>query len=127
MCSAPQVKEANSLQAPQEWVSHVDDGAHNLNGEIMGKMQADMRLGVSQDRTIQNILETGLEVAVQIGQREDVVAFLQHHIAVSLQDDSVHRQGASLVGAEDIHRPQVLNKVNSLDDDLLAAHRERPF
>src|SRR6185503_3131884 len=45
------------------------------------------RLRVMQDRDIQQILEAGLVVAVEIGAFEDLAALLPEHIERPLQDD----------------------------------------
>ena len=42
-----------------------------------------------------------------------------------LQDDAVLGQGAGLVGAQDVHRAEVLDRVEALHDDLLARHGDR--
>ena len=43
---------------------------------------------------------------------------------MALQDDPVLRQRAGLVGAEDVHGPEVLDRIEALDDHLLARHRQ---
>ena len=44
-----------------------------------------------------------------------------------LQDDVIHRERTCLVGAQDIHRTEVLNGVDPLDDDFFAGHRQGAF
>src|SRR5215472_8557660 len=40
------------------------------------------------------------------------------------EDDFVLRKSAGLVGAQDIHRAEVLDRIEALDDDPLARHRD---
>ena len=80
-----------------------------------------------EHRAVQDVPQASLEVTVHVRQREDALVFLQRDVAVLLQDDVIHRQRAGLVGAEHVHRAQVLNGVDPLDDDLLAAHRQCAF
>jgi hypothetical protein len=46
----------------------------------------------------------------------DVAVLLQHHAILG--------ERASLVGAEHVHRAQVLDRIEALDDDLLLGHRD---
>ena len=64
-------------------------------------------------------------MAVEIGVLQHPVRFLAADVEVALQDDAVLGQRPGLVGAQDIHRAEVLNGVEPLDDDLLARHRDR--
>jgi hypothetical protein len=82
---------------------------------------------VREHGTIEDILKARLKMAVEVRQREHALVLLQHHVAVTLQCDLVHRQRSRFVGAEHVHCPQVLDRVESLDDDLLAPHRHGPF
>ena len=43
------------------------------------------------------------------------------------ENDPVLRQRAGLVGAQHIHRAEILDRVEALDDDLLARHRHAPL
>ena len=112
----------------------ADDDRHDAPLEIEGNLidlgiawDVDMCLGVQQDRPVQDILEPGLKVAVQVSQREDGIALLQNDIAVLLQNHLVHGECARLVGAQHIHRPQILDRVQAFDDHLLAADLQGPF
>ena len=69
---------------------------------------------------IEHVLEARLEVAVQIGEREHTFVSVAGDIAVALEEDVVLCEGAGLVGAEDVHRAEVLDGVEPLDDDALA-------
>ena len=84
-----------------------------------------MQLRVLEDRPVQHVLQAGLEVAVEVGGAQHVVVFLQTTSQCFSRMTWSMRQRAGLVGAEDIHRAEVLDGVEPLDDDLLARHRER--
>src|SRR6266480_8155495 len=73
---------------------------------------------------IEQVLETGLVEAVQVGIFEDAIRVLAADIEVALQNDAVLRQRAGFIRAQDVHRPEVLNCIEALDDDLLARHRQ---
>ena len=73
---------------------------------------------------IEQVLQAGLIMAVEISVFEDPGRFLPVQIEVMLQDDLVLGQRAGLVGAQDIHRAEVLDRVEALDDDPLARHRD---
>ena len=82
---------------------------------------------VLEDSPVQHALQTRLEVAVKVRQRQYALVRLQDHVAVCAQDHSIHRERARFVRAEHIHRPQVLDGIDSLDDDLLLGHRHGAF
>ena len=84
-----------------------------------------VRLLVRQHRAIEDVLEAGLEVAVGVREREHGLALAQGHVAVLLEDHLVLGQRAGLVGAQHVHRAEVLDRVETLDDHLLLAHRDR--
>ena len=48
-----------------------------------------MRVGllVREHRAVENVLEAGLEVAVDVGEREHVLVLVQRDVAVPLEDD----------------------------------------
>ena len=74
-----------------------------------------------QDRDVEQVLEAGLVEAVQIGVFEDAVGIAAPDIEVALEDDPVLRQRAGLVRAQHVHGPEVLDRIEALDDDLLCA------
>ena len=80
-----------------------------------------------QDRDVEQVLEAGLVEAVQIRIFEDVGGFATSDIKVTLEDDQILRQCAGLIGAQDIHRPEVLNCIQAFDDDPLARHCHSAF
>ena len=75
-----------------------------------------------KDGTIQDVLQTSLKVADQIRIQQHQVILLLDDVAVSLEDDMVHRQGAGLVRAEHIHRAKVLDGIQLFDNHLLPRH-----
>ena len=74
-----------------------------------------------EDGDVEQVLEAGLVEAVQIGVFEDAVRVVAADIEVALEDDAVLRQRAGLVRAQHVHRPEVLDRIEALDDDLLCA------
>ncbi len=84
-----------------------------------------MDVGVAQHRFVEQVLQSGLVEAVEVGVGQDLVAGLSVQVLVALQDDGVLRQRARLVGAQDVHRAEVLDRVQVLDDHLAARHRHR--
>ena len=79
-----------------------------------------MQFRVFQNGAIEDIFQSGLEMADDICIAQDLFAFFLMNVAVQLQNDVIHRQRAGLVRAKHIHRAEVLNRVQPLDDDLLA-------
>ena len=61
-------------------------------------------------------------MAVQIGVLQDAVGFFAADVEVSLENDPVLGQRAGLVGAQDVHRAEILDGVETLDHDLGARH-----
>ena len=86
-----------------------------------------MGFGMRKHGSIQDIFQSGLEVAVDVGQRQHPLILLQRHIAVSFKNHPVHRQRAGFIGTEHVHGPEVLDRVQPLHDHLLPAHADRPF
>ena len=78
-----------------------------------------------QDRAVEQITQAGLIKAVHVGVTQHVFARAVRHVHVALQDHVVLRQGARLVRAEHVHRPEVLNGMEVLHDDLLSRHHQR--
>ena len=86
-----------------------------------------MQFRVFQHGAIEDVFQAGLKMADEICVAQDLFAFFFDDVAMQLENDVVHRQRAGLVGAEHVHRAEVLNRVEPLDDDLLARHRHRAF
>ena len=74
---------------------------------------------------VEQVLQPGLEVAVQVRVVQHALGLLAADVEMPLQDDAVLRQRAGLVGAQHVHRAEVLDRVEPLDDHLLARHRDR--
>ncbi len=64
---------------------------------------------VRQHRTIEDVAQAGLEVAVEIGQHQDLVVLFQFHVTVPFQHHPVHGQRARLVRTQDVHGAEVLD------------------
>jgi len=75
--------------------------------------------------TVQQVLQPGLVMAVEEGEVQHLVGVLAVGVGVARQRDLVLRQRAGLVGAQDVHRAEVLDRVQALDDDLLARQQHR--
>ena len=84
-----------------------------------------VEIGVGEDGAVEQIAQAGLVVRIHVSVAKDVVRLAIGHVDVALEDDPILRQGARLVGAEHVHRAEVLDGVEALDDDLLLAHRHR--
>ena len=54
---------------------------------------------VCQHRAIEHVAQARLEVAIEVGQHQDIVVFFQFHVAVPFQHHPVHGQRAGLVRA----------------------------
>jgi len=77
-----------------------------------------------QDRSVEQILQSRLEVANKVTIQEHFFRFSPSDVAMPLENDAVLRERAGLVGAQHVHAPEVLNGVEPLDDYLFAAHGE---
>ena len=64
-------------------------------------------------------------MADEVGVAQHRFALVFEHVAVQFEDDVVNGQRAGLVGAEHVHRAEVLDGIEPLDDDLLFRHRQR--
>ena len=79
-----------------------------------------------QDRLVEQVLQSGLEMAVEEGVFEDPFVLLAGDVQVHQKRHLVLGQRPGLVGAEDVHRAEVLDRAQLLDDDLAAGHRHGP-
>ena len=77
------------------------------------------------DRLIHQVFDAALIVAVEPGQRQHGLIFLTVRVDVVLKDDFILRQGAGFVGAQHVHRAQVLNRVKALNHDFTLRHGHR--
>ena len=64
-------------------------------------------------------------MADEIGVAQDFLALVFENVAMDFEDDVVNGQRAGLVGAEHVHRAEVLDGIEPLDDDLLLRHGQR--
>src|SRR5664280_2679044 len=64
-------------------------------------------------------------MTVQIRVFQHSFAIIAANVEMSLEDDAILRQRACLVGAQDIHRAKILNRVQALHDDALLRHGDR--
>ena len=80
-----------------------------------------------EDCDIEQILEAGLVETIQIGIFEDAVRVAAPDIKVALEDNTILRECAGLVRAQHVHRPEVLDRIEAFDDDLLLRHRHGAF
>ena len=87
---------------------------------------ADVDLRVLQDGVIQGAFQSRFKKAVEVGQFQDPLTFPAKGVQVAFQVDAGLGQGAGLVGAEDIHAPQVLDRGEPLDDHLVGRHAQAP-
>src|SRR4030095_7954231 len=110
---------------------HGDHDGHQLAAEVERDLVhfkvvvcwKPMNLLVLENRAVEHILKSGLEMAVEKRQLHYSLIIIWGDIAVLLEDNTVHRERARLVSAKDIHRAQVLDRIEPLDDDLLARHQ----
>src|SRR5215471_19850725 len=88
------------------------------NGEVA------MNLLMLQDGAVENVFQSGLKVTIEEGEFQYTETWLPNDITVLFKKDAVHRQRAGFVGTEDVHRAEVLDRVQPLDDHLLARHQQ---
>ena len=81
-----------------------------------------VELTVLQNRDVQQVAKSGLVEAVEVGEVEHALLLLAHHVQVLLENDPVLRQRPRLVGAQGVHRAEVLDGVEALDDHFPPRH-----
>ena len=87
-----------------------------------------MQLDMLEHGDVEQVLQPGLEVAVQVGVLQHALDSSPRMSRCLFENDPVLRQRAGLVGAQDVHRPEVLDRIEPLDDHLLARHGDaRPW
>ena len=82
-------------------------------------------VGMAEHRLVQQVAQAGLVVAVEVGVFEHAFALLALEIQVVLQDHPVLGQRAGLVGAQHVHRAEILDGVQPFHDDLPPCHLHR--
>ena len=97
---------------PSEVVRHLIES--RPAGEIDGALRA--------DRRIDRVGETSLEGCVQEGVEEHPLARLARRIHGGVKPYRSLGQGAGLVGTEDVHAAEVLDRRQSFDDDFFGRH-----
>jgi len=111
----------------------LDDHRHALADEVEGYLvdllagALDIEVLVGQDREVEEVAQPRLIVAVHPRVAQHVLAGPVRHIDVALESHLVLGDRARLVGAQDVHRAEVLYRLELLDDDLLARHEDRPL
>ncbi len=102
----------------------TDEVERQLIDLAVGERHLELRilLGEAQHRLVHQVLHAALVMAVQPGQAEDRVIALPVGADMVLEDDLVLGQGAGLVGAQHIHRAEVLDRVQTLDHHLAPGH-----
>ena len=67
---------------------------------------------------VDKVFEAGLEEAVQKRMAQHARVLVAIGVEVALEHDAVFGEGAGLVAAQDVHRAEVLNRRQLLDDNL---------
>ena len=86
-----------------------------------------IQIGVGKDRTVQEVAQTGLIVAVHVGVPKNVVVLVVGHVHMLLQNDTILSQCSGLISAKDVDRAQVLDRTQPFNDDLFVRHLHRPL
>lgn len=83
-----------------------------------GEQRLGCSFGEVQDSAVHQILDAALVKAVEPGQGEHIVVAVAPDVRVMLEDDPVLGEGSGLVGAQHVHRAEVLDRVEALHHDL---------
>src|ERR1035437_6050054 len=75
-----------------------------------------------EDCDIEQVLQPGLVETVQIGIFEDTVGILALEVEVALKDNAVLCERTGLIRAQYVHCSEVLDCVETFDNDLLLRH-----
>ena len=78
--------------------------------EAMLELYMLLQLDMVEHGNVQQVLQSGLKVTVEIGVFENTVRLLSVQIDMMHQGDLILRQRSSFVGTQDIHRPKVLDR-----------------
>src|SRR5208337_692138 len=112
----------------------VNDDGHHFATEVEGNLvyldivrsrQLLMQFLILQNRAVENVFEPGLEMAIEKCQFQYAVVVFQFDVAMLLQNNAIHRQRSGFVCAKHIHRTEVLDRVEPLDNHFLARHQKR--
>ncbi len=93
---------------------------------VAGKVELGLELDMLEHRPIEQVLQAGLVIAVEVGEAEHLVRFATGDVGMAGECDLVLGQGAGLVGAQQVHRAEALDRVQAFDDHLLARQHHRP-
>ena len=91
---------------------------------LLFRFQAFFQLLMVEDRLVEQVLQPGMVVAVQVAILQHLLAGIAVHVQVLFEHDLALGEGAGLVGAQHVHRPEVLDGVQAFDDHFLARHRQ---
>ena len=75
-------------------------------------------IGAVDDGQVDKVLEASLEEAVQKRMAQYAHVLVAVGVEVALEHDAVFGEGAGLVAAQDVHRAEVLDRRQFLDDNL---------
>jgi hypothetical protein len=112
---------------------HRHPAPHEVEGDLVDlavlffRFQAFFQFLMVKDRLVEQTLQPGVVVAVQVAIVQHLHAGIAVHVQVLFEHDLALRKGAGLVGAQHVHRPEVLDGVQAFDDHFLARHREGAF
>src|SRR5262249_29696010 len=84
------------------------------NGEVA------MNLLMLQDGAVENVFQSRLKVTIEESEFQYTETCLPNDITVLFKKDAVHRQGTGFVRTKDVHCAEILDRVQPLDDYLLA-------
>ena len=82
---------------------------------------------MGEDRLVEQILQPGMVVAIQVAILENLFAGIAVRVQMLFKYDLALGKCAGLVGAQHVHRPKVLDRVQTFDDHFLARHRQGTF
>ena len=107
---------------------HRHPAPHEVKGDFVDlaifllRFQAFFQLLMVEDRFVEQVFQPGMVVAVQIAIVQHLLARIAVRVQVLFEHDLALGDGAGLVGAEHVHRSEVLDGVQAFDDHFLARH-----
>jgi len=88
---------------------------------------ADIHFFGGADCIIQRVRHPSLERGIQISQPEHFIGGLAENISRPIETDGAFRQGAGLIGAENVHAAEVFDRGQAADDDPFLRHGAGTF
>ena len=79
-------------------------------------------LARGHDRGIERIFDAGLECRIEKGKPADFIRWPIPRVQGTVENDGALGQRAGLVGAQNIHAAEVLDRFQPADDDAASAH-----